>query len=113
MRTQEFDEMHKKYGWNDNNPPPLYVGDCGWSMERARRQEGIYEVLDANQWAKPPRQADKGTLVAFRALIDETENAIRNNPETRSGSIITQSKFFQELLGSWFDVTKEQVAPIP
>ena len=112
MRTQEFDEMHKKYGWDDNNPPPLYVGDRGWSMERDRRQEGIYGVLDANKWAKPPRQADRETLVSFRALIEETENAIRNNPETHSSSIIAQSKFFQELLGSWFDVTKELVSPV-
>ena len=105
--TTLLDRMYKKYGWNDKNPPPHYVGDRGWSMNRSRRQKKIHEIIFADRCAKPPRQASKKTLFKLRILIEETEGAIRNNPETRSSSIVEQSRFFQGLLLSWFDVTKD------
>lgn len=110
MSRQTLEEWMAQF--SDANPPPLYVGDRGWSMERERREDEIYKVLDANQYAEPPRQASKETLAALRALIDETEDAVRNNPETRAGMTwIEQSKFYQGLVHTWFVVTKDQVSP--
>ncbi|MEK7601193.1 MAG: hypothetical protein AAB480_01525 [Patescibacteria group bacterium] len=110
MSRQSLDAMYKKYGWDDSNPPPLYVGDCGWSMERGRREDEIYEILNADMFAEPPREASKETLVALSALIEETEDATRNNPETRGGMTwVEQSKFYQGLVTSWFRVTKNRV----
>ena len=110
MNGKAFDEMCKKYGWSDENPPPLYVGDRGWSMDRVWREDEIYEGLNADMYAEPPRQASKETLTALSALIEETEEATRNNPETRAGMTwIEQSKFYQGLVTTWFRVTKNQI----
>ena len=96
---------------NDKNegPPPYYEGDKGWSKEREQREDEIVKAMDQDNFAEPKREHSKETLDALRTLIEETENAIRNNPETQGGMTwIEQSKLVQGLLYSWYQATKDR-----
>jgi hypothetical protein len=94
---------------NSKNRPPLYEGDKGWSHDRERRFNKIGESIDEDNQSEPKREHSKETLAALRALIEETEEAIRSNPETVPGrTVMDQSVLLQELLYKWFAATKDQ-----
>ena len=91
-------------------PTPQYAGDRGWSWDREQRNNVITEAMDQDMlWAKPRRELNGETLSALKALIEETEAAVRNNLETRAGMTwIEQSRLVQGLLYSWYRATKDR-----
>lgn len=94
----------------DHDPPPYYMGDMGWSKDREERKDKLYRIMDDDQYADPPRHHAKETLAALRSLIEETEDAVRNNPKTQGGMTwLEQSKFVQGLLYTWYCATKKLV----
>src|SRR4029077_15152392 len=99
-------------GWPKRNaggeaPPPYYEGDKGWSKERETRRDEITRAMD--QAMSAGQENTKETLDALRALIDETEDATRNNLETQAGMTwIEQSKLVQGLLYNWYRATKDR-----
>jgi hypothetical protein len=95
---------------NIENRSSYYVGDRGWSKERERRQREITETIDEDNFAEPRREHAEETLDALGALIEETEDAVRSDPETRAGMTwVEQSKFVQGLLYTWFRATRNRI----
>ena len=89
-------------------PPPRYANDKGWSKERAKKEEEIGIIVDQDRSAK--REHSKETLDSLRSLIEETAEAIRNNPETNAGMTwIEQSTLVQGLLYEWYLATKDSI----
>jgi hypothetical protein len=97
-------------GNNGNEvPPPYYEGDKGWSKEREKREDEITKVLDQVISFKTMEKVPEETLNALRSLIDETEDAIRKDPETHAGvTWLEQSRFVQGLLYDWYRATKDR-----
>ncbi len=105
--------MDKQQGgkWDEKTPYPYYAGDTGWSWDRDQRDDKLGAIMDQDRlYTKPPREHSKETLAALRALIEETEDAVRNSLETHAGMTwLEQSIFVQGLLYDWFRATQNRV----
>jgi hypothetical protein len=105
-----LDDLRRDMKLPDNVPTPQYAGDRGWSLDREKRYDQICDTIDQNKWASPPRVASKELLDELRALINETEEATRANPESHAGMTwMEQSKLAQGLHYTWYCLTKDRI----